>query len=286
MKKKNLLILSVFFLLLILAIDLFQAKSPVYVLITIDTEQDLVPFLETYYGIEKGVPKLLSLFADYDVKATFFVTGDVALKYPELVLRVKNNGHEIGCHGMYHEDFIKLNDTEKKEIIKIATITLENITKDKVVSFRAPYHSADIELIKILQSNGYLVEASATGKFSYPYHPSEDDWLKEGNMSILRVPISLTPTYFYPSPLYNRSWIQAYQYVILSQTGKGVKIVVIGLHSWEVIKIDAEGHGDYTRATGNYTFNNLQQLLEYLKDENIKYITMNELYALVSSEVR
>jgi len=42
---------------------------------TVDVEQDAPPFLQTWQGIEKGLPAMLELLAKHDVPATFFVTG-------------------------------------------------------------------------------------------------------------------------------------------------------------------------------------------------------------------
>lgn len=55
------------------------------------------------YRAEESTRRLLRLFADYDIKATFFVLGWVARRSPELVREIHAEGHEIACHGMSHE---------------------------------------------------------------------------------------------------------------------------------------------------------------------------------------
>ena len=60
--------------------------APLRVAVTVDFEPDCPPYLSsTFRGIEQGAPALLSLFAEHNVPATFFTTGEVAEKYPEAV---------------------------------------------------------------------------------------------------------------------------------------------------------------------------------------------------------
>src|SRR5690349_11802564 len=94
------------------------------VCITIDTEHDCPPYLTTYQGIEVGVPRLLSLLAEENVPATFFTTGDVARRYPELIQRIVAEGHELGCHGDSHRRFSTLDEAAARSEIRDATATL------------------------------------------------------------------------------------------------------------------------------------------------------------------
>ncbi len=53
---------------------------------------------------KEGLPRLLLLYKKYGVKATFFITGDFAEVFPEVVLTIANEGHEVGCHSYSHRD--------------------------------------------------------------------------------------------------------------------------------------------------------------------------------------
>ena len=53
--------------------------------------------------VEKNTKKLLALFDDHGVKATFFVLGWIAQEYPELVRQIRECGHEIACHSHVHQ---------------------------------------------------------------------------------------------------------------------------------------------------------------------------------------
>lgn len=242
-----------------------------YVIFTVDTEQDLPPYLKTYKGMEEGIPKLLDLFEKYNVKATFFVVGETAKKYNETVLNIAERGHEIGMHGLEHEKFNELNNSEKERRIKEASQILENITGMKAVSFRAPYHSTDKETQQILEANGYLVDGSGWGV---------PNWIDKGFLSL---PVSLTPQLFYPSSFYNRSWIDGYKFAS-NQIGNN-NAIVIGMHPWEFVEMpDVKGAEEYTRTSGNYSYQRLEELLDYLKHKNVRYLTVKEYYAIKSAD--
>ncbi|NYT13328.1 MAG: polysaccharide deacetylase family protein [Candidatus Methanofastidiosa archaeon] len=286
MKK---IIITAFFISLLILIsysELFNKAEikGTYVLFTVDTEYDFPPVLDTEIGLDQGIPILLSIFKEHNVKATFLVTGEVADNRPDILNKIYQNGHEIGSHSYHHKSIKAQTATEIQNEITLSTKAIENVIGERPVSFRAPGHSACNDLMTILHENGYLVEASADKINYYPYHPDENDWTLEGNMSILRVPVSHTPSYFYPPTTYNRSWIDCFNKVVSSQSDKNPKIVVIGLHPWELVEIEApEEYQSYTRVCGNYTIENLTSLLEYLDGQDVTYVTLEELYYILNS---
>ena len=52
--------------------------------------------------VEGNTNRILELFAEHDVKATFFMLGWVAERYPGLVRRIVDSGHELASHGYTH----------------------------------------------------------------------------------------------------------------------------------------------------------------------------------------
>lgn len=88
--------------------------------------------------LEPYTSKILDSLSIYGVKTTFFITGRRAEKYPEVVKRIKREGHSIGNHGytdrrpaLFSEDSIE------KDIIRTQKI-LEEITGEKPLLFRPP----------------------------------------------------------------------------------------------------------------------------------------------------
>ena len=55
------------------------------------------------YGLKRGVPRILKLLDDYDIKATFYIPGYVAENYEDMVREIVRKGHEVGHHGYMHE---------------------------------------------------------------------------------------------------------------------------------------------------------------------------------------
>jgi len=53
--------------------------------------------------VEKNTRRILDLLNRHDVKATFFVLGWVARRFPKLVREIHGLGHEIGSHGYWHQ---------------------------------------------------------------------------------------------------------------------------------------------------------------------------------------
>jgi hypothetical protein len=54
------------------------------------------------YSMLDGISKYKEIIDFYEIPSTFFVVGDVMLHNPELVRRIHEQGHEIGCHGWSH----------------------------------------------------------------------------------------------------------------------------------------------------------------------------------------
>lgn len=57
------------------------------------------------YGPKRCVDRILDMLDRYGVKATFFVPGLTAERYPDVIMRIAEAGHEIGHHGYAHERF-------------------------------------------------------------------------------------------------------------------------------------------------------------------------------------
>ncbi len=84
-------------------------------------------------------PRMLDIFRDHAVKATFFVVGGAAEQYPELVLRMKNEGHEVGSHSYSHPYFHKLSWSGAIREIGMTRWVLSRILGEKCKLFRPPH---------------------------------------------------------------------------------------------------------------------------------------------------
>ena len=91
----------------------------------------------------KNTNKILDLFEKYQIKATFFTLGYIAEKFPDLIKKIDNKGHEIASHSYAHLDIRKTTEKDfENDIVKSIEI-LEKIIGKRVLGFRAPYFSID-----------------------------------------------------------------------------------------------------------------------------------------------
>ena len=91
--------------------------------------------------LEHNVEKLLSLFEKREVKATFFILGWIARRYPQLLKKIASNGHEIASHGNSHRMVTKLTPESFRADLSESINIIQNITGNKVLGFRAPTFS-------------------------------------------------------------------------------------------------------------------------------------------------
>ncbi|MFN8274060.1 MAG: polysaccharide deacetylase family protein [Flavobacteriaceae bacterium] len=118
--------------------------------------------------LDLGINLLLEIFQKYNVKATFFTLGCEAKKHPSLIKKIVHSGHEIASHGYSHELIsIEPSDYFKSDVKKSIDI-LQQITGEKVISYRAPGFSItnkNLWFFEILLENGIQRDSSiVTGK--------------------------------------------------------------------------------------------------------------------------
>lgn len=85
--------------------------------------------------------RLIDLLEEHQQKATFFVLGNVAHKFPELVRRISDAGHEVASHGSDHETMYNQTPKEVREDVGNSVKLLEDVTGKEVIGFRAPEFS-------------------------------------------------------------------------------------------------------------------------------------------------
>lgn len=81
--------------------------------------------------------RLLSLAEEYGHRATCFVLGEVAERYPGLVRRIHSGGHELGVHGWHHHRVFDLERGVYRESLRRAKSLLEDISGAPVAGYRA-----------------------------------------------------------------------------------------------------------------------------------------------------
>ncbi len=164
--------------------------------------------------LEEGMPLLLELYAQFNIKSTFFFTGYIASLYPGVVKMILPYGHEIASHGMSHirkNGFDVMPFEKQKKHLSESKKILEDLSGQEVVSFRAPALRVNNLTVKALEETGYSVDSSvASQRFDMfmsfgglkklnwltaprlPYRASSKSLFKKGNSAIVEVPLSAT----------------------------------------------------------------------------------------------
>lgn len=110
--------------------------------------------------VETPTRRLLSLFEEYGVKATFFILGWLAQRIPNLVREIAERGHEIASHGLKHNLCYQLSESELFDDLQQSKDLLENIVKRQIHGYRAPSFSINKHLLKLLPIVGYSYDSS------------------------------------------------------------------------------------------------------------------------------
>lgn len=141
------------------------------IMITIDLEdwfqvenfKNCIPFSQwsdREQRFEYSTRKLLRIFDEKGIKATFFVLGWNAEQAPELVREIHNLGHEIASHGYSHKLCSDIDTEALREDIKKSKSILEDLTGSQVNGYRAPGFSITDETILHLKEIGYTYDSS------------------------------------------------------------------------------------------------------------------------------
>jgi peptidoglycan-N-acetylglucosamine deacetylase len=162
--------------------------------------------------LKEGMPLLLNLYDKYNIRSTFFFTGEIAKKFPDVVRMILPYGHEVACHGLTHrvdKSFDILSLTEQIEHLSISKKILEDISGNDIISFRAPALRVNKYTVEALEKTGFLIDSSIASqrfdmfmsfgsikKFKWliaprnPYQTDNKSLFKKGNSRITEIPIS------------------------------------------------------------------------------------------------
>jgi len=113
--------------------------------------------------VERNCDVILRLFDDAGVKGTFFTLGWVAQRYPAMIRRIADEGHEIASHGWDHARVFTLGATAFAEDIARARAVLEDAGGQRVTGYRAPSFSIDARTPwahEVLAEQGYAYSSS------------------------------------------------------------------------------------------------------------------------------
>lgn len=120
------------------------------------------------YGGKTGVPKILELLREEDLKATFFVPGWTAEKYVDRMEAIVAGGNEVGHHGYLHEWIDPDFPEKEREALEKGLESLKKTVGVRPVGYRSPAGETSANMISLLQEYGFLYDSSLMDQVS-PY---------------------------------------------------------------------------------------------------------------------
>lgn len=113
--------------------------------------------------VVKNTQKVLTILKEFNVKATFFILGWIAERFPELVKDIYLQGHEIACHGYNHRLIYNQEPNVFRKDIRKAREILEKIIGNQIIGYRAPSSSItnrSFWAVEILIEEGFQYDSS------------------------------------------------------------------------------------------------------------------------------
>jgi peptidoglycan/xylan/chitin deacetylase (PgdA/CDA1 family) len=162
------------------------------------------------FGPRVGVPRILELLARDAIPSTWFVPGHTLETFPENTAAILGGGHELACHGWYHEDFSVL-DAEAQSAILIRSVeAVRKVAGAPPKGFRAPYWALGAETLRLVLDAGFEYDSSLMADDYRPYrvrmgdrHSMDDGSTFGAESDLIEVPISWSMDdwpYFEPGP--------------------------------------------------------------------------------------
>ena len=196
--------------------------------------------------VERNTQRLLDLFDEKQVKATFFVLGWVAERLPALVSEIASRGHEVACHGYSH----RLVYDQKPEVFREETLRSKSILEDIIQSAVYGYRAASYS---ITERSRWALDTIAEAGFSYdssifPIHhdrygmPGTNEYpyqlVTPAGYPLVEFPLSTAKLLGYRVPVAGGGYFRLYPYVVtrfgLSQINREDQPFIFYLHPWEI----------------------------------------------------
>jgi polysaccharide deacetylase family protein (PEP-CTERM system associated) len=196
-------------------------------------------------AVVRNTEWFLQTLARHNVKATFFILGEVAERFPSLIKKIAADGHEIGSHGFSHKQIFKLSEEQfRREVVDCKKL-LEDITSSPILGYRAPAFSIMPQTkwaLEILAQEGFEYDSSV-----YPICGKRYGWpgfskgickidLPSGR-SIIEVPMSTVTIFGKTLPVAGGGYIRHFPYAVTRWAIKYIqktRPVIVYMHPYEI----------------------------------------------------
>jgi peptidoglycan-N-acetylglucosamine deacetylase len=141
------------------------------------------------YGPTVAVPRILDTYRKFGIKQSFFIPAWCIEQYPEAVDAMLKDGHEIGHHGLIHEDPIATSGKAQKLAFEAALGIHRKRIGRLPQGYRAPVYNITQQVVDLLVSHKFLYDSSMMADdipyllktkkgqlWEAPVHWGTDDW--------------------------------------------------------------------------------------------------------------
>lgn len=196
--------------------------------------------------VQQNTRKLLDMFDEAGVKATFFVLGWVAERDPGLVSEIAERGHEVASHGYSHQLIYEQTPQVFREETLKSKALLEDIIQQPVKGYRAASYSItnkSLWALDILAEAGFVYDSSIFpvrhDRYGIPGAEEVPHQLQTpAGHSLLEFPLSTARIGKYRLPVAGGGYFRLYPYLLtrtgLRQVNRRGMPFIFYLHPWEV----------------------------------------------------
>lgn len=196
--------------------------------------------------VERNTRRLLDLFDETGIRATFFVLGWVAERYPRLVREIQARGHEIASHGYSHQLVYKQTPQTFRAETTRSKQLLEDIAQTPIVGYRAASYSItrqSLWAIDILIELGFQWDSSIFpvyhDRYGIPASPKRPYRIRSSGGELLEFPLTTAKLFGYTMPAAGGGYFRLYPYPLSrwlfgKATDAGANPAIFYLHPWEI----------------------------------------------------
>jgi polysaccharide deacetylase family protein (PEP-CTERM system associated) len=238
--------------------DLPSHERPLQIILSFDVEEHnrieaaaglpVAPALKAHYRDRLGPSThwLLDELGRHDVKATFFIVGQIARDNPALVRDVHRAGHEVASHSWDHQRVHNLTPKSFREDVRRSKDALEQVTGEAVVGYRAPTFSVVRETawaLDVLAEMGLAYDSSIYpvrhDRYGVPRAPRVPFIARGHHHSILEIPPATLRVLGVNIPTGGGGYFRLFPLWLLERTLRQVArtcqpaVAMLYFHPWE-----------------------------------------------------
>ena len=115
------------------------------------------------HRVERNTDAVLAMFGEAGVRGTFFTLGWIAARYPALIRRIADSGHEVASHGWDHLRVFRMTPKQFADDLNRSRAAIEDAAGQQITGYRAPSFSIDLRTPwahTVLAEAGYAYSSS------------------------------------------------------------------------------------------------------------------------------